>query len=248
MQADFLAQPRSARTRLVAVVAALLIVAVAVTVLISRSRSQGSTRTAAAVPTSSTDVTGAPLPVASAISSAPAQQVKLVAGSRKVKGVAVGYPHTMAGAVSAAVEATTDLGGTLDFDRAETIGAVVDDPANGHTAAYFAQGVALNRKNLGLPVTGAVPTGASMSAGPVSYQLRNQTKNSVTVLLLCYLTWITPAKGMHNVVIVVGVPMVWTHGDWKQSITPVGAPDYAELRYQPGSSQAVAAGWLALTA
>jgi hypothetical protein len=176
-----------------------------------------------------------------------ADRVRLVAGARHVNGVAVGYPRTRAGAVSAAVEYLTELGSTLDFERAQQIGAAINDPRTGHNAAYWAQGVVINRKGMELPVSGAVPTGASMSAGPVSYQLREESTDRVTVLLLCYLTWITPAKGMHNVVIVVPVAMAWADNDWKFSERPAGAPEYAELRYQPGSTEAVAAGWLPLT-
>ncbi len=38
--------------------------------------------------------------------------------------------------------------------------------------------------------------------------------------------------------------MVWHQGDWKVTARPDGAPDYTELRVQPGSAQAKAAGWL----
>jgi hypothetical protein len=249
MQADFLAPPRQARTRLIAAVAAGLVVLAAVVVLATRARSaepdrQASAGQAPAAPAATATTTS---PSASATAAA-ADRVRLIEGARHVNDVAVGYPHTMAGAVSAAVEYTTDLGSTLDFKRAQQIGAAATDPGSGRSAAFYAQGVATNRKGMGLPVSGDVPTGASLSVGPVSYQLRDASGDRVTVLLLSYLTWITPAKGMHNVVIVVPVAMTWAKGDWKLSGRPAGAPDYAELRYQPGSTEAVTAGWLPLTA
>lgn len=250
MHADFLASPRRSRTRLLAAVAAGLVVLAAVVVLAGRARSaQPDGQAAGAQPpvVPTVAATGTTAPSASATTS-PGDRVRLVEGTRHVNDVAVGYPHTMAGAVSAAVEYTSDLGSTLDFARAQQIGAAATDPVSGRPAAFYAQGVATNRKAMGLPVTGDVPTGASLSVGPVSYQLRDASGDRATVLLLAYLTWITPAKGMHNVVIVVPVAMSWAKGDWKLAGRPAGAPDYAELRYQPGSTEAVTAGWLPLTA
>lgn len=248
MSADFLAQPRPARRRAVAAVAALGLVLAAAAVLTSHSR-----RSATASPApAATAATGSPTASAEATPSATSataqQRIALVEGLRQVNGVAVGYPHSEAGAVSAAMEYTIDVGSNLDFDRAERMGEAINDPASGRSIAAYAEGTAENRKDLGLPVTGAVPTGASMSADPVSYQLRDQSPDRVTVLLLCYLTTITPARGMHNVVIVIPTLMTWTHGDWKLGSRSAGAPDYAQLRYQPGSTDAVAAGWLPLTA
>src|SRR4051812_22283192 len=68
--------------------------------------------------------TGSPAPSASITSTSPEASstdgdlLRLVPGRRRVSGVAVGYPHSVAGAVSAAVEIWSQVGSTLDPDRA----------------------------------------------------------------------------------------------------------------------------------
>lgn len=248
MDNTFLAAPRRARKRaLVAVAAVALVLSAAV--VVTRGGDQGTAHAApadTAVPVEA--ATAAASPAQSPGGAATASPLTLVDGARRVNGVAVGYPHSRTGAVSAAMEYATQMGSTLDPARAVQIGEAITDPATGRPAAAFAEGPTDSRRRLGLAMSGPVPTGASMSLGPVSYQIRDADRDHVNVLLLGYLTVITPAKGMQNLVGVFPMPLVWSDGDWKMVRRAADAPDYAELRLAPGSTEAVAAGWLPLTA
>lgn len=247
MSNGFLAAPRPARARLVLVVVAAVLVLAVVLVVRGAGAPRAQAAPQPAVPHASVAATGgstapAPAPASSAI------PVRLVQGSHRVNGVAVGYPHTEAGAVSAAVEYATQLGSTLDPDRAVAIGEVVADREAGVTPSSFREGPINSRTHLGLPTTGPVLVGASMNLGPVSYQIREVAHNRITVLLLNYLTVITPAQGMRNLVVVIPCTLAWSEGDWKLRVRSDSDPDYADLRYPPGSAQAVAAGWLPVMA
>lgn len=246
MSNGFLAAPRPARVRVVlAVLPAVLVLAVVVVV---RGTGMHRSQVAAAQPAAPNALVPATRGSATPSPSSSAVPVQLVEGSHRVNGVAVGYPHTQAGAVSAAVEYLTQLDSTLDPDRAVAIADVIADREGGVNPASFRQGTINSRTHLGLPTTGPVLTGASMNLGPVSYQIREVAHNRITVLLLNYLTVITPAQGMRNLVVVIPCTLAWSLGDWKLRMRTDGDPDYAELRYPPGSAQAVAAGWLPVMA
>lgn len=245
MSNGFLVAPRPARARVLLAVGTAVLVLVVVVVLRGAGTHRAQATPQPAVPNAAVPATGGsptPAPASSAV------PVHLVEGARRVNGVAVGYPHTQAGAVSAAVEYASQLDSTLDPDHAVAIGEAIADQADGVTPASFRQGPINSRTRLGLPTTGPVLTGASMNLGPVSYQIREVAHNRITVLLLGYMTVITPALGMRNGVAVIPCPLAWAAGDWKLRQRSDSDPDYAELRYPPGSAQAVAAGWLPVTA
>jgi hypothetical protein len=247
----FLAQPRVRRTRAVVAVGAVALL-LAVAVLVSRHtdhRPPSGAHPAGAAPAAGSSVEAPQSAPTSTpdTASPPSPTVKLVAGARQVNRVAVGYPHTIDGAVSAANEYAIQLGSTLDSGRAVAIGQAINDPASGDSLASFAQGPMNSRRKLSLPVSGATPLGASISLGPVSYQLRPADRDHVTVLLLGYLTTITASQGMTNLVGVFPCPLIWSGGDWKLTKLAADA-DYSRLRLAPGSTEAVAAGWLSLTA
>ncbi|GAB1690742.1 hypothetical protein KRM28CT15_25450 [Krasilnikovia sp. M28-CT-15] len=223
-------------------------VALAAVLVLVRGRDHASVAASPpAAPTAPAGATVSAVPSTTPAVAGGASPLRLAQGARRVNGVAVGYPHTQVGAVSAAVEYAAQVGSTLDPTRAIQIGTAVTDPVSGRRPAEFAEGPADSRRRLGLPVAGPVPAGASMTLGPVSYQIRDADADHVNVLLLGYLTVMTPAKGMRNLVGVFPVPLVWSGGDWKMVRRASDAPDYAELRFAPGSAQAVAAGWLPLT-
>ncbi|WP_306215408.1 hypothetical protein [Actinoplanes sp. RD1] len=249
MSNSFLNAPRRGRRLAVTAAGAALVAGVAVATVVAGQHDDAPAPAAPGEPAISAQapLAVAPVPVASASSPATVP-VTLVAGARRVNDVEVGFPHNAAGAVSAAVEYATQLGSTLDPQRASDIGEAIGDRNSGMLPAVFAQGPLNSRHKLGLPETGLLPTGASMTLGPVSYQLRDQGKDRVTVLLLGYITTITPAQGLKNAVGVFPAPLVWSDGDWKLVRRAPDAPDYAELRFAPGSTEAVAAGWLPLVA
>jgi hypothetical protein len=174
--------------------------------------------------------------------------LKLVSGTRLVNGVRVGYPHTMVGAVSASVEYTTQAGSTLDLQRARQIAdAVTHAPAyGGDPEGYLVQGVVDTRRYLGLPTVGPVPQGASQTFGALTFQLRDERADEVTVLMMGYLTLIAPDRGMERRLILVPGRMVWDGTDWKTARRPEGATEYLELRRKPGTPESRAAGWRTL--
>ena len=251
MENAFLAQSRVWRTRAVAAAIGLMVLIV-VAVLVGHHGGgrggSGTSNTGASTAAGPAPAGGRPSPQTTDSTARVGPVVQMVPGRRRANGVAVGYPHSVAGAVSAANEYSIQLGSTLDPERAAAIAAAIVDPATGLSVAFLAQGPVNSRRSLGLPLSGPVLVGASMSHGPVSYQIRDAERDHVLVLLLGYLSTITPAQGLRNRIGVFPIPMVWSLGDWKIGPRADEAPDYAELRFAPGSAEAVAAGWLPLTA
>jgi hypothetical protein len=232
---DFLATPRrsiSWVTRIVAVLVLVLLAALALRLVTDEEPTAPPSPAAASPPTASTS------PNVQA-----KEPLRLVRGGRTVDGIQVEYPHTTAGAVSAAVEYWTQLGSTLDTDRARTIGDRIAVRSWKTAGDELAQGPANTRRQLGLPAKGDLPPGASVSLGPVAYQLRDSGDERTTVLLLAYLISTTPAVGTKSTVGVFPAPLRWDDGDWR--IEPsTGGADYRSLAKPPGSPEAAAAGWL----
>jgi hypothetical protein len=176
----------------------------------------------------------------------PSGPLKLLKGSRTVQGVDVGYPHSTAGAVSAAAEYLTQIGGTLDIDRSRTIGGVIADPSFTEAADYFANGPVNTRKRLGLPTSGPVP-GASIVFGPAAYQLRTPSSDSMIVLILGYLTTTTPDGQVTPRIAVVPMEMHWDTSDWKLLRPGISKDtDYSSLSVPPNTADATAKGWTEL--
>ncbi|GAB7048454.1 hypothetical protein [Catenuloplanes indicus] len=172
--------------------------------------------------------------------------LRLVPAGRRVDDVPVGYPHELAGAVSAAIEYTTLFSSNLDLDRAVEIGRVMSDGSLGSDQVFRDGAIGL-RELLGAPLSGPVPQGVSATLGINAYQLRDVSADRVTVLTLGYMVTSTPVAGTQSRLALIPADMVWHDGDWKVTARPDGAPEYTELRVQPGSAQAKAAGWLDFT-
>jgi hypothetical protein len=166
----------------------------------------------------------------------------LVRGSRLVEGISVGYPHTLAGAVSAAVEYTAQAGSTLEPGRGVVIGRVAVDPSWSNFAAEFAEGRKQTRTSMGLPPDGPLPADTGMAVSPVAYQVRDGSDDRVTVLLLGYLTTTSQQAGVQTRIGVFPLLMRWAGGDWKAAQRD-DDNDYAHLRLEPGTPAATAAGW-----
>jgi hypothetical protein len=171
--------------------------------------------------------------------------IRLVRGTTLANGVYVGYPHSAAGAVSAAVEFMTQLGSTLDPDRSAAIMRLVADPSYPTAPDEWAQGTSSARSSLGLSPVGLLPSEAAVMVGPVEYQLRDASADQTTVLLLANYTTSLPGAGTKTSVAVFPLRMHWADGDWK--ILKPAATDYSSLRETPGTAQATADGWLELT-
>ncbi len=171
--------------------------------------------------------------------------IQLVRGSTLTNGVYVGYPHSKAGAVSAAVEFMTQLGSTLDPDRSAAVMRLVADPSYPSAPDEWAQGTSSARTSLGLSPAGLLPSEAAVMLGPAEYQLRDASDDQATVLLLANYTTSLPGAGTKSSIAVFPLRMHWADGDWK--ILKPGTTDYSSLRATPGTSQATADGWQELT-
>jgi hypothetical protein len=249
---DFLAPPRR---RFGPLLVAGVLVAVTVTVLVTiavvrpgparalpRPAGPG---TASSSVSQSIAASASPVPSVSPVGQ-DAAPLGVVHGARMVDGVGLGYPHTLVGAVSAAVEFYTQLGCNLDPDRGKTLGSLIAVSAWRDAPQVFAQAALAARKQFGLPVTGPVPQGASTVLDPVEFQTRNATSDRVEVVLLAYLTVTTPAQGVENRLGVFPILIAWERGDWRwtnQRQPSDVSTDYQALSAQPGSPQAAALGW-----
>ena len=178
---------------------------------------------------------------ATTASAALAGPVQLVQGRDLINGVYLGFPHSIAGAVSAAAGFFTAIGSTLDPDRAAAVMRMVADPTYPDGPQQAADGAVNDRKGLGLPASGPLPQGASLQVQPAEYQLRGVTPDQVTVLLLCDFTATVSGQGTQTRIGVFPVRLHWYADDWK--ILAPGAASYADLAAAPASPQAAALGW-----
>ncbi len=172
--------------------------------------------------------------------------IQIIQGSQLVNGVYLGFPHTTQGAVSAADEFMTQIGSTLDPDRASAVLQLTADPSYPSGPQDFAQGTISERKQLGLPATGQLPSGASVVLDPVEYQARDVTADQVTVLLLADDVLTLPGQGTQTRVGVYPLRMHWAGDDWK-ILQPDTRTSYSQLSAVPGTAQAAANGWQEMT-
>jgi hypothetical protein len=170
--------------------------------------------------------------------------LRLEKGSGLVNGVLTEYPRSQAGAVSAAVEFVTELGSTLEPDRAATVARLTASPSFPAAPQDAAAGAVAARCRLGLPAAGPLPPGTSVSVVPVQYQLRDVRSSELTVLLLFDYTQIT-ATAIQNRLGVTAVRLGWTPASWRL-LAPAG-PGPSGLLATPGTAGATAKGWREMT-
>jgi hypothetical protein len=183
-----------------------------------------------------------PVRVAPAGSASLSGPLTLVAGREVINGVELGFPHSTAGAVSAAAEVTGEVFSTLDPDRAAAVMRLTADPFSYADAPQqAAHGAVSDRQALGLPASGPVPDGYSLVVQPQEYQVRDVTAGSALVLLLSDLTMTQPGQGTQTRIGVFPFPVRWDAGDWK--IAAPGDSSYLKLAAEPFSSQAATLGW-----
>jgi hypothetical protein len=183
-------------------------------------------------------------PAPTATESALTGPVQVIQGSQLVNGVYLGFPHSTQGAVSAADEYWTELGSTLDPDRAAAVMRLIADPSYTAGPQQAAQGPVNDRESLGLPTTGPVLDGASLVLDPVEYQVRDVTPDQVSVLLLGDFISTLPSQGTQTRVGVFPMRMHWAEGDWK--VLAWDNSSYTSLAAEPGSPQAAENGWQSL--
>jgi hypothetical protein len=172
------------------------------------------------------------------------QPVRLVAGAGLVNGIYTRYPHSTAGAVSAAAEFVTELGSTLEPDRAATIARLTADPSYTQAGPDAASGTVSTRRQLGLPATGSLPPATAVLLVPVMCQLRDVTADRLTVLLLFDYTETAPAAISEHLG-VTAARMNWTADGWRMLQPAAG--DLSALLATPGTPAAARKGWKALS-
>ncbi|MEU1290208.1 hypothetical protein [Kitasatospora sp. NPDC005856] len=170
------------------------------------------------------------------------QAVPLPAPARVEKGIPVGYPHTLAGAVSAAAH-YTEARDLLSPDAVPGQMRVMagKDDENFFKLTSLAIADARDwRRLLGLPEAGG-STGSDFIALQVrAYQATAVSADAVDVWLL---TTQTPTVGgiQHGTgVFAIAAPVVWDGGDWHLTEKKVTQSPVVE---DPGTAQADAAGW-----
>ncbi len=168
--------------------------------------------------------------------------LRTLPGTRQVGDVAVGYPHTPVGAVSAAVYYWSQLSSTLDVDRATTLIKLIADPAWTTAVPEIQDGRGKTRALLGLPATGPVPDGADVLFTPLMYQVRSVQPDSMDVLLLGYYATSKPGQQLATRVMLFPTKIRWVGDDWKLPAQNL-AGDYAPLMATPGSDDALSKGW-----
>ena len=94
----------------------------------------------------------------------------VIQGRELVNGVYLGFPHSTAGAVSAADDVVSEVFSTLDPDRAAAVMRLTAGPSYAGAPQQAARGAASDRRALGIPATGPVPAGYSLLVQPVEYQ------------------------------------------------------------------------------
>jgi hypothetical protein len=167
--------------------------------------------------------------------------LQLIRGRDLVQGVYLGYPHSTTGAVSAAAEYITGIVSTLDPDRAAAVMRLAADPSYADGPQQAAEGAVNDRKGLGIPASGPVPAGDSLTTTPVEYQVRDTTPDSVTVLLLSDFITTIAGQGTQTRIAVFPLRMHWAQGDWK--LLGFSPSDYSGLSAEPDSPKAAADGW-----
>jgi hypothetical protein len=231
--------------RTIAAIAVTLALGVAAGLVILAAQGGGASRSASGHGTSHQAAGG---PTASPAPTAPAAPksapLQLIAGTGWVNGIYTRYPRTQAGAVSAAVEFMTELGSTLDPDRAATVARLTADTSYHGAAQDAAASAIAARRALGLPVAGSLPAGTGAFLVPVMYQLHGISADQLTVFLLYNYT-LTQRSGVAEHVGVGAVSLIWTPAGWRLLTPP--ADDLAKLLATPGTADSAAKGWKAMT-
>ncbi|GHH66010.1 hypothetical protein GCM10017673_11020 [Streptosporangium violaceochromogenes] len=170
-------------------------------------------------------------------------------------GYPIGFPHTEAGAVSAAA-AALEAAWTLDAAQAQHAAVLYAPPEQREAARAGARAaVAGWRETLGLPKSGALPEGAAMRTKTIGVQWRPRADDLVQVSVLVQ---VTATKGVQDTDPTYSSPyamsllMTWNpgmrgpgRGDWVNIPDPAPAPVPAVAL--PGTPEFTAAGWKPLS-
>ncbi len=171
--------------------------------------------------------------------------VALMPGARWVGGLALGYPDTQSGALSAGLEYTTAYVECLDPTRLRAIAREITAPGE-QIGADPAVVTAGDRALIGAPASGPLPAGTALVLTGRMYQLRDFAQGQARLLLMFTLMASGPdAPDLSGKVLTLPIHLKWADGDWKLT-TWDGGEGYRSLVAAPDSTAAYDAGWLDL--
>ncbi|HEY6797830.1 MAG TPA: hypothetical protein VI248_24405 [Kineosporiaceae bacterium] len=173
--------------------------------------------------------------------------VALPRGSQRVDGYWLGYPHSLTGAVAAAVEYARHSQ-CLDLACVDANHRMIISPDWPQGRARSLEGMKLNRKTIGLPDGVAVPAGASVAVSPMAFRLDADVSGpdlgaqtpQVRVMLLVYQNLAGPTIRPTNRVLVLPVPLHWDGHRW---VIVHGDRNYHQYGAMPGTPKAQSLGW-----
>ena len=171
--------------------------------------------------------------------------IALVPGARWVDGLALGYPATRSGALSAGLEYTAAYVECLDPARLGAIAHAIAAP--GEKIGADPQAVTRGERALiGAPATGPLPAGTALVLTGRMYQLLDFDRGRAHLLLLFTMAASGPnAPDLSGKVLALPVQLRWTGGDWKLAAWD-GGGKYRSLVAAPDSTAAYDNGWLDL--
>jgi hypothetical protein len=161
--------------------------------------------------------------------------------TRVVRGVPVGFPHTVPGAISAAARyAETAIG--LDETRARAVGEVAGAPSYPAAADDFALGVQGLRSSLGLP-DGQPAYGAYVVFHAKAYRVLAAELDRAVVDVLGVVEAAGPATGgqSRRATSIVGYTLTWLDGTWR--VTGDSGTREPDPLPAPGTVPAYEGGW-----
>lgn len=247
MTLDLQQQAQRRMRRAVVTLSAIVLVLVAALVVVAVSGDDSGDSKTAAPPE---QTTAAPEPTTTLPADdgdyvAPARYVKLPNGRGDANGLPVKFPHTPEGATAMLVasarnawsfDAATVRAGILTYASAEYRDAM---------AASAKDGAAGNREYAGIPATGEIPAGASLTAWPIGVKWSSAGSDTVDAVILLRVTH-TAKAGVEPTTTLVVSPAraVWESGDWKvQPTDPTqNIPDPVDL----GTAEFNEDGWKAI--
>jgi hypothetical protein len=171
--------------------------------------------------------------------------ITLVPGTHWVDGLALGYPDTQSGALSAGLEYTTAFVECLDPDRLSAIAREIAAPG-GKIGSDPAAVAGNDRVLVGAPASGPLPAGTALVLTGRMYQLLDFDQHEAHLLLLYTMAAAGPnAPDLAGKVLVLPVRLSWVGSDWKLATWDGGA-GYRGLIAAPDSAAAYGDGWLDL--
>jgi hypothetical protein len=157
-------------------------------------------------------------PSSSSGAASPSAAIPKVGPSRAVRGVPVGYAHTRAGALAAALNYSAVLvrpNVTFDAAQLRSMFSAVATPAL--TRGLMAEYAPIARRVAGTPLVRGIRAGAPLLARgvPIAYRFGQVSRDRVTVQLwtvsLLGAQGLSPRASWQR----LSLPLGWVNGDWK---------------------------------